>query len=79
MRFPARLKGRENPGWIEPRTVSRTLAALQAALVCCAFSPGHRPPASALGWALPARWAGLIGVLRLIAYRHKPGAYTIFS
>ena len=25
-----------------------------------AFSPGHRPAASALGWTLPARWAGLI-------------------
>ena len=54
------LKGRENLGWIEPMTVSRALAALQAALVGCAFSPGHRPPASALGWALPARWAGFV-------------------
>ena len=59
-RTPCGLKGRENLGWIEPRTVSRALAALQAALVCCAFSPGHRPPASALGWALPARWAGFV-------------------
>ena len=23
-----------------------------------ALFPGHRPPASALGWGLPARWAG---------------------
>ena len=28
------------------------------------FFPGHRPSASALGWSLPARWAGGIDPLR---------------
>jgi hypothetical protein len=32
--------------------------ALQAAGMGCLPFPGHRPAASALGWSLPARWAG---------------------
>jgi hypothetical protein len=28
-----------------------------------ALNPGHRPSASALGWALPARWAGVCEAL----------------
>jgi hypothetical protein len=34
------------------------LAAFQAAFGVSPFPPGHRPAASALGSALPARWAG---------------------
>ena len=48
---------------------AEVLAALQAAMMGCLFFPGHRPPASALGWVLPTRWAGfdeaLGGTLRL--------------
>jgi hypothetical protein len=37
----------------------RALAALQAVRMGVPFFPGHRPSASeALGWGLPARWAG---------------------
>ncbi len=37
---------------------AQCLAALQAAGLRGPADPGHRPAASALGWALPARWAG---------------------
>ena len=35
--------------------------------------PGHRPSASALGWALPARWAGLADAPGVL-YRKSSGA-----
>lgn len=40
-------------------TPAETLAAFQAAVDDRLSSPGHRPSASALGLALPTRWAGL--------------------
>ena len=42
----------------------RRVPGFQAATRVCLFSPGHRPPASALGWSLPARWAGGFDPLR---------------
>src|SRR5947209_3222225 len=36
--------------------------------------PGHRPSASALGWALPARWAGQAGHSR--PAQHRLSAHT---
>jgi hypothetical protein len=39
----------------------KTLATFQAARRCHLLDPGHRPPASALGSVLPARWAGWAG------------------
>jgi hypothetical protein len=48
------LQGRENLG----RDLKKTLSAFQAVVVVGLFYPGHRPSASALGWTLPARWAG---------------------
>jgi hypothetical protein len=35
-------------------------------------NPGHRPSASALGFALPARWAGLLGAFRTKTDRCPP-------
>jgi hypothetical protein len=38
---------------------TEALAAFQAAGLGGFLSPGHRPLAAALGWSLPARWAGV--------------------
>jgi hypothetical protein len=48
-----------------------SLATFQAAQGCRSLHPGHRPPASALGWGLPARWAGgeVFRQLRDIVFR----------
>src|SRR5215467_472089 len=59
------LKGR---GSLHPNQrceSSQALAAFQAAGMGCLLFPGHRPAASALGWGLPAHWAG--GKNRLFA------------
>jgi hypothetical protein len=45
--IPGGLKGRGKP-----------LATFQAARIVTCLNPGHRPAASALGYALAARWAG---------------------
>jgi len=62
------LKGRETVG--QAFEDHRVLAALQAARRGRPFSPGHRPSASALGWDLPARWAG--GRFTSMAYEVRP-------
>jgi hypothetical protein len=38
----------------------KTLAAFQAAREVAPVNPGHQPSASALGYALPARWADFV-------------------
>ena len=55
---PCGLEGRENVNRELSQTAAETLPAFQAAVVDRLFFPGHRPAASALGWGLPARWAG---------------------
>jgi hypothetical protein len=56
---PGSLKGRGKP-----------LAALKAARMVVLLNPGHRPAASALGYALPARWAGNPASVSRRSWRH---------
>ncbi len=53
------LKGRQR-FFLEAESArcDQVLAALQAAGLWGSVDPGHRPSASALGWILPALWAG---------------------
>jgi hypothetical protein len=53
------LKGRESFCRSLAKKLSvQVLAAFQAAGLWGPVGPGPRPAASALGWGLPARWAG---------------------
>jgi hypothetical protein len=52
------LKGRESFCRSLAELSVHVLAAFQAAGLWGPVDPGHRPSASALGWGLPARWAG---------------------
>src|SRR3954447_8982453 len=63
----------EGPGEPERRaepTPAKTLATFQAAVVERFFTQGIGLWASALGWTLPARWAGGLIVPRL--FRDRP-------
>src|SRR5262245_11108899 len=70
------IKYSSNAGVCGPPTQgcesSQALAAFQAAGMGCLLFPGHRPAASALGWGLPARWAGGPASPKWRASRRRP-------